>query len=73
VAYSRCHRFAFALTSGLRFDPSGGGAGTEVLAGISRALRSDGVFRMQDISGTRHHHTDVEIPLAPFLYYTARK
>jgi hypothetical protein len=73
VAYSRCHRFAFALTSGLRFDPSGGGGGAEVLAGISRALRSDGVFLMQDISGTRHHHTDVEIPLALLLCYTARK
>jgi ubiquinone/menaquinone biosynthesis C-methylase UbiE len=40
----------------------------EVLAGISRALRGDGTFLMQDISGTSHHHHDMDNPLAPFLY-----
>ena len=39
-----------------------------VLAGISRALRSDGTFLMQDIMGSSHVHEDRENPMAPFLY-----
>ena len=39
-----------------------------VLKGIRRALHPDGVYLMQDISGTSHVHEDVEHPLGPFLY-----
>jgi 2-polyprenyl-3-methyl-5-hydroxy-6-metoxy-1,4-benzoquinol methylase len=40
----------------------------ELLAGISRALRGDGVFFMQDIAGSSHVHEDIEHPLGSFLY-----
>jgi 2-polyprenyl-3-methyl-5-hydroxy-6-metoxy-1,4-benzoquinol methylase len=40
----------------------------EVLKGIHRALRSDGVYLMQDISGTGHVHKDVDHPLGTLLY-----
>ncbi|HWV57277.1 MAG TPA: class I SAM-dependent methyltransferase, partial [Longimicrobiales bacterium] len=39
-----------------------------VLKGIHRALRPDGVYLMQDISGTSHVHEDVEHPIGTFLY-----
>ena len=39
-----------------------------VLRGIHRTLRSDGVYLMQDISGTSHVHKDVEHPLGTLLY-----
>ena len=39
-----------------------------VLKGIHRTLRSDGVYLMQDISGTGHVHKDVEHPIGTFLY-----
>lgn len=39
-----------------------------LLKGIRRALRSDGVYLMQDISGTSHVHTDCEHPIGTFLY-----
>jgi ubiquinone/menaquinone biosynthesis C-methylase UbiE len=39
-----------------------------VLKGIHRTLRSDGVYLMQDISGTSHVHQDVEHPIGTFLY-----
>ncbi len=39
-----------------------------VLKGIHRALKSDGVYLMQDISGTSHVHKDIEHPLGTFLY-----
>lgn len=39
-----------------------------VLKGIHRALKSDGVFLMQDISGTSHVHKDAEHPIGTFLY-----
>jgi ubiquinone/menaquinone biosynthesis C-methylase UbiE len=39
-----------------------------VLKGIYRALRSDGTYLMQDISGTSHMHKDVEHPIGTFLY-----
>ena len=40
----------------------------EVLAAIARALRADGTFLMQDVSGTSHVHEDAENPYAPLLY-----
>lgn len=40
----------------------------DVLACIAKALRSDGVFLMQDIAGTSHVHEDVEHPIGTFLY-----
>ena len=39
-----------------------------VLKGIHRALKADGVYLMQDISGTSHVHKDIEHPIGTFLY-----
>lgn len=39
-----------------------------VLRGIHRTLRPDGVYLMQDISGSSHHHKDVEHPIGTLLY-----
>jgi ubiquinone/menaquinone biosynthesis C-methylase UbiE len=39
-----------------------------VLKGIYRTLKSDGVYLMQDISGTGHVHKDIEHPIGTFLY-----
>ncbi len=39
-----------------------------VLKGIFRTLKSNGVYLMQDISGTGHVHKDVEHPLGTLLY-----
>jgi ubiquinone/menaquinone biosynthesis C-methylase UbiE len=39
-----------------------------VLEGIHRALKPDGVYLMQDISGTSHVHKDIEHPIGTFLY-----
>ncbi len=39
-----------------------------VLRGIHRALKSDGVYLMQDINGSSHVDRDVEHPLGTFLY-----
>jgi 2-polyprenyl-3-methyl-5-hydroxy-6-metoxy-1,4-benzoquinol methylase len=39
-----------------------------VLTGIRRALSSDGVYLMQDISGTSHLHQDIDHPIGTFLY-----
>jgi len=39
-----------------------------VLRGIHRTLKSDGVYLMQDISGTSHVHTDIDHPIGTFLY-----
>lgn len=39
-----------------------------VLTGISRALRPDGTFLMQDIKASSHHHENLQHPLGPFLY-----
>jgi ubiquinone/menaquinone biosynthesis C-methylase UbiE len=39
-----------------------------VLKGIHRALKSDGTYLMQDISGTSHMEKDVEHPIGTFLY-----
>lgn len=40
----------------------------EVLAGIRRALRPDGVLLMQDIAGHTHVADNRDHPLGPFLY-----
>jgi 2-polyprenyl-3-methyl-5-hydroxy-6-metoxy-1,4-benzoquinol methylase len=39
-----------------------------VLKGIHRALKSDGVYLMQDISGTGHMDRDIDHPIGTFLY-----
>jgi 2-polyprenyl-3-methyl-5-hydroxy-6-metoxy-1,4-benzoquinol methylase len=39
-----------------------------VLRGIYRALRADGVYLMQDISGSGHVHQDIDHPLGTLLY-----
>jgi ubiquinone/menaquinone biosynthesis C-methylase UbiE len=39
-----------------------------VLRGICRALKPDGVYLMQDIGGTSHVHKDIEHPIGTFLY-----
>jgi len=43
-------------------DPAG------VLSCIARALKPNGVFLMQDISGSGHIHGDRKHPFGPFLY-----
>jgi 2-polyprenyl-3-methyl-5-hydroxy-6-metoxy-1,4-benzoquinol methylase len=39
-----------------------------VLKGIHRALKPDGAYLMQDISGSSHVHKDIEHPIGPLLY-----
>lgn len=39
-----------------------------VLRGIRRSLRPDGVYLMQDIKGSSHVDQDVSHPIGPFLY-----
>jgi ubiquinone/menaquinone biosynthesis C-methylase UbiE len=39
-----------------------------VLRGIHRALKSDGVYLMQDIKGSSHVHKNLAHPLGTFLY-----
>ena len=39
-----------------------------MLKGIHRALRADGTYLMQDISGTSHVHKDIDHPIGTFLY-----
>ena len=39
-----------------------------VLKGISNALKDDGVYLMQDIAGSSHHHNNLDHPIGPFLY-----
>jgi 2-polyprenyl-3-methyl-5-hydroxy-6-metoxy-1,4-benzoquinol methylase len=39
-----------------------------LLKGIRRALKPDGVYLMQDISGTSHVHKDCDHPIGTFLY-----
>jgi 2-polyprenyl-3-methyl-5-hydroxy-6-metoxy-1,4-benzoquinol methylase len=39
-----------------------------VLKGIHRALKPDGVYLMQDIGGTSHMDRDIEHPIGTFLY-----
>jgi 2-polyprenyl-3-methyl-5-hydroxy-6-metoxy-1,4-benzoquinol methylase len=39
-----------------------------VLKGITDALKDDGVYLMQDIAGSSHHHGDMDHPIGPLLY-----
>jgi len=39
-----------------------------VLRGIHRALRADGIYLMQDIKGSSHVHKNLDHPLGPALY-----
>jgi SAM-dependent methyltransferase len=39
-----------------------------VLKGIHRALKTDGVYLMQDIRGTSHVYSDIGHPMGTFLY-----
>jgi 2-polyprenyl-3-methyl-5-hydroxy-6-metoxy-1,4-benzoquinol methylase len=39
-----------------------------VLKGIWRALKPDGVYLMQDVGGTSHVDQDIDHPIGPFLY-----
>jgi 2-polyprenyl-3-methyl-5-hydroxy-6-metoxy-1,4-benzoquinol methylase len=39
-----------------------------VLEGIHRALKADGIYLMQDISGTSHVDKDIDHPIGTFLY-----
>jgi 2-polyprenyl-3-methyl-5-hydroxy-6-metoxy-1,4-benzoquinol methylase len=39
-----------------------------VLKGIHRALKPDGTYLMQDISGTSHVYKDIDHPIGTFLY-----
>ena len=39
-----------------------------VLKGIAYALKDDGVYLMQDIAGSSHHHGDMDHPIGPLLY-----
>ena len=39
-----------------------------VLKGIHRALRPDGVYLMQDIKGSSHMHKNIDHPIGTFLY-----
>jgi 2-polyprenyl-3-methyl-5-hydroxy-6-metoxy-1,4-benzoquinol methylase len=39
-----------------------------VLKGVHRALKPEGVYIMQDISGTSHMDRDIEHPIGTFLY-----
>lgn len=39
-----------------------------VLKGINRALKRDGVYLMQDIKGSSHVHTNIGHPIGTFLY-----
>ncbi len=40
----------------------------QVLRNVAVALKPDGIFLMQDISGSSHLHTDKSHPFGPFLY-----
>jgi 2-polyprenyl-3-methyl-5-hydroxy-6-metoxy-1,4-benzoquinol methylase len=39
-----------------------------VLKGIHRTLKHDGVYLMQDIKGSSYHHKNLDHPLGPLLY-----
>jgi 2-polyprenyl-3-methyl-5-hydroxy-6-metoxy-1,4-benzoquinol methylase len=44
------------------------GQPAKVLANIRRALKTGGVFLMQDIAGSSHVHDNIGRPLSPFVY-----
>jgi len=39
-----------------------------MLAGISKALRPDGVYLVQDIAGSSHLEKNLDLPAAPYMY-----
>ncbi|GAB4415847.1 MAG: class I SAM-dependent methyltransferase [Anaerolineae bacterium] len=39
-----------------------------VLRNIHRALKTDGIYLMQDIAGSSHVHNNLDHPMGPFLY-----
>ena len=39
-----------------------------VLKGIAQALEVNGVYLMQDIAGSSHHHNNLDHPIGPLLY-----
>ncbi|HVF01464.1 MAG TPA: methyltransferase domain-containing protein [Rubrobacteraceae bacterium] len=39
-----------------------------VLKGIANTLKGDGVYLMQDIASSSHHHNNLDHPIGPFLY-----
>jgi SAM-dependent methyltransferase len=39
-----------------------------MLKGIRRALRDDGIYLMQDIQGSSHHHENLDHPGGPLMY-----
>ncbi len=39
-----------------------------VLKGINRALKADGVYLMQDIKGSTFPHNNIDHPIGPLLY-----
>jgi 2-polyprenyl-3-methyl-5-hydroxy-6-metoxy-1,4-benzoquinol methylase len=39
-----------------------------LLAGISKALKEDGTYLMQDISSSSEHHKNMDHPIGPLLY-----
>ena len=57
--------FAFIATFDAVHDQA---APLNVLKGIRRALRGDGVYLMQDIKGSSHVHNNIVHPLGTFLY-----
>jgi ubiquinone/menaquinone biosynthesis C-methylase UbiE len=57
--------FAFIATFDAVHDQA---APLNVLKGIRRALRSDGVYLMQDIKGSSHVHKNIAHPIGTFLY-----
>ena len=43
----------------------------EMVAGVARALKADGVWLCVDIAGTSHLAGDLDLPMAPFFYTTS--
>jgi SAM-dependent methyltransferase len=57
--------FAFIATFDAVHDQA---APLNVLKGIHRALRTDGVYLMQDIKASSHVHNNIAHPIGTFLY-----
>jgi 2-polyprenyl-3-methyl-5-hydroxy-6-metoxy-1,4-benzoquinol methylase len=62
---AECESFDFITTFDAIHDQA---KPLNVLKGIYRALKPEGVYLMQDISGTSHVHKDIEHPIGTFLY-----
>jgi 2-polyprenyl-3-methyl-5-hydroxy-6-metoxy-1,4-benzoquinol methylase len=63
--WAQPQRFDFVTTFDAIHDQ---GRPLNVLKGIHRTLKNDGVYLMQDISGTGHLHKDAEHPLGTLLF-----